>query len=117
MTLTIRVRRRAELDIDEAFAWYALRGEGLGDAFLRALEACFGRIVRNPESYVVAHGRVRRARLHRFPYGVYYTIREDFIDILAVYHGDRYRHGVEMSAPPLHLSPTCRQARSARAAS
>lgn len=89
MTLPIRVRRRAELDIDEAFAWYELRGEGLGDAFLRALEACFARIVRHPESHVVAHGRVRRARLHRFPYGIYYTIREDFIDILAVYHGRR----------------------------
>jgi len=41
------------------------------------------------EAHVVAHGRVRRARLHRFPYGVYYTIREDFIDVLAVYHGRR----------------------------
>jgi plasmid stabilization system protein ParE len=81
VTLPIRVRRRAELDIDEAFTWYALRGEGLGDAFLRALEACFARIARHPESHIVAHGRVRRARLHRFPYGVYLTIREDFIDI------------------------------------
>ena len=89
MTLPIRVRRRAELDIDEAFAWYALRGEGLGDAFLRVLEACFARIARHPESHIVAHGRVRRARLHRFPYGVYFMIREDFIDILAVYHGRR----------------------------
>jgi len=64
VTLPIRVRRRAEFDIDEAFAWYELRGEGLGDALLRA-------------------------RLHRFPYGVYFTIREDFIDILSVYHGRR----------------------------
>ena len=90
MTLPIRVRRGAELDIDEAFAWYELRGEGLGDAFLRARwKPASGGSSRHPESHVVAHGRVRRARLHRFPYGVYYTIREDFIDILAVYHGRR----------------------------
>jgi hypothetical protein len=33
--------------------------------------------------------RVRRASLRRFPYGVFYTIREDRIDVLAVYHARR----------------------------
>jgi len=89
VTLPVRVRHRAELDIDEAYAWYESRAEDLGEAFLRALEACFAQIERLPEAHVVAHGRVRRARLRRFPYGVYYTIREDFIDVLAVYHGRR----------------------------
>jgi len=53
------------------------------------VDACFARIERLPEAHVAAHGRVRCARLRRFPYGVYYTIREDFIDVLAVYHGRR----------------------------
>jgi plasmid stabilization system protein ParE len=75
--------------MDEAYAWYESRAEGVGDAFLRAIEACFARIARQPESYEIQHKRVRRARLRRFPYGVYYTIREDFIDVLAVYHGRR----------------------------
>lgn len=86
MTLTVRVRHRAELDVDEAFAWYEARADGLGETFLRAVEACLARIARRPEAHVVAHGRVRRARLHRFPYGVYYVIRQEFIDVLAVYH-------------------------------
>jgi plasmid stabilization system protein ParE len=89
VTLRVRVRRRAELDIDEAYAWYESRAEGLGEAFLRAMEAGFARIERRPEAHVVAHGRVRRARLHRVPYCIYYTIRENFIDVLAVYHGRR----------------------------
>jgi plasmid stabilization system protein ParE len=89
VTLPVRVRRRAELDIDDAYTWYEARAEGVGEAFLRAVEACFARIARHPEAHVVAHGRVRRARLHRFPYGVYYTVREDCIDVLAVYHGRR----------------------------
>lgn len=89
MRLPVRVRRRAELDVDEAYAWYEERVEGLGEAFLRAVEACFVRIAQNPEAHVVAHGRVRRARLHRFPYGAYYVIRDGFIDVLAVYHGRR----------------------------
>ncbi len=89
MTPTIRVRPRAETDIDEAYAWYESRVETLGEAFLRAVEACFARIVRNPEAHLIVHGRVRRARLHRFPYGVYYVIRDETIDVLAVYHGRR----------------------------
>ncbi len=89
MTLPLRVRRRAELDIDETYAWYELRAEGLGEAFLRAVDACLARIARHPEANAVQHDRVRRARLRRFPYGVFYAIREDFIDVLAVYHGRR----------------------------
>lgn len=89
MTLRLRVRARAELDLDQAYAWYASRAEGLGEAFLRSVDACLARIQRHPEAHAVAHGRVRRARLHRFPYGVYYTIREDFIDVLSVYHARR----------------------------
>jgi toxin ParE1/3/4 len=53
------------------------------------MDACFTRIRRHPEAFAVAHGRVQRARLRRFPYSVFYTIREDFIDVLAVYHARR----------------------------
>jgi len=51
VTPPVRVRRRAELDVDEAYAWYEARAEGLGEAFLRAVEACFARMVRHPEAH------------------------------------------------------------------
>lgn len=89
MTDAFRIRRRAELDLDEAYIWYESRGLGLGEAFLRSVEACLARIRRHPEAYALQLGRVRRARLHRFPHSVFYVIREDFIDVLAVYHGRR----------------------------
>lgn len=89
MTLPLRVRRRAELDLAEATAWYEARSEGLGEAFLRAARACFARISSHPESFPEVASRVRRARLRRFPYGVYYVLREDAIDVLAVYHSRR----------------------------
>ena len=89
MTLPLRVRRRAELDLDEAYDWYELRAVGLGESFLQSAEACLARIQRHSEAYALAHGRVRRARLHRFPYSVFYVIRENSIDVLAVYHGRR----------------------------
>jgi plasmid stabilization system protein ParE len=51
VTLPVRVRRRAEFDVDEAYAWYESRAEGLGEAFLRAVEACFARITRHPAHF------------------------------------------------------------------
>jgi plasmid stabilization system protein ParE len=89
VTLPIRVRRRAELDIDDALTWYESRAPGLGAARLRAVDACLARIARHSEAYSIQHDRVRRARLRRFPYGVFYVIREDLVDVLAAYHGRR----------------------------
>ena len=87
--MRLSLRRRAERDLDEAYAWYEPRSPGLGESFLRAADACFARIQRDPELYAVQHDRVRRARLHRFPYSVFYVIRADWIDVLAVYHARR----------------------------
>ena len=89
MSLPLRVRRRAELDMAEAYAWYEARDEGLGEAFLTAVEACFDRIEQHPESAPQVEGRVRRARLRRFPFGVHYVVRDHCIDVLAVYHSRR----------------------------
>ena len=87
--MRLSLRQRAERDLDEAHAWYEARSLGLGESFLRSADACFDRIQRDPELYAIQHGRVRRARLRRFPYAVSYVIRDDRIDVLAVYHARR----------------------------
>lgn len=87
--MRLTLRPRAERDLDEAYAWYEERSPGMAEVFLRSAEACFARIERHPKLYPIADGRVRRGRLHRFPYSVYYLIREDRIDVLAVYHARR----------------------------
>jgi len=87
--LPISLRPRAEADLADAFGWYEERLPGLGLAFLLSVDACFARIQRYPEAWPEAHRRVRRAPLRRFPYGVFYVIREDRIDVLAVYHARR----------------------------
>jgi len=77
------------MDLDDAFSWYELRQSGLGDVFLSSVEACFVRLRREPEIYPLKHARVRRARVHRFPYWVYFVVRSSHIDVLAVYHERR----------------------------
>ena len=87
--MRLSLRQRAEYDLDEAYAWYESRSPGLGESFLRATDACLDRIRRDPDLYAIQHDRARRARLHRFPYSVFYLIRDDAIDVLAVYHSRR----------------------------
>ena len=87
--MRLSLRQRAELDIDDAYVWYESRLSGLGETFLRSVDACFDRLCREPEIYPIQHDRVRRAPLHRFPYSVFYVIRTDHVDVLAVYHSLR----------------------------
>lgn len=76
----------AEADINEAFAWYERKGQGLCDEFVRCLDACVAKIERNPLLYPVEHRKMRRALVRRFPYEVLYEIEEDEIVVYAVYH-------------------------------
>jgi plasmid stabilization system protein ParE len=64
VSLPVSLRRRAEADLADAFRWYEARLPGLGEALLRAVE-------------------------QSFPYAVFYVVREDRIDVLAVYHARR----------------------------
>jgi hypothetical protein len=69
----IRVSRRAAFEVDAAFSWYEAQRPGLGTEFLRTVEAALAGIARHPAMYAAVRGRVRRALLRRFPYGVFYV--------------------------------------------
>ncbi len=86
MTYKIIVRPEAEREIQEAFDWYENRSEGLGAEFLRAADACLSGVQRNPEVYQIVHTEIRRALLRRFPYALFYLVREDTIIVLACFH-------------------------------
>ena len=42
-----------------------------------------------PELYVVALENIRRGKLRRFPYLVYYRVLADRVEVVAVLHGSR----------------------------
>ena len=86
----LQVRAPAESDIADAVAWYDRQADGLGAEFIRALDASFASILRAPESYPVVHGEIRRALLRRFPYAVFYLLRDDAVIVIACLHGRRH---------------------------
>ena len=64
----------AELDIQQAFAYYEDYQEGRGTVFLQHLEAAFEQLGRFPESGARFRHGYRRLLVPRFPYGIFYTL-------------------------------------------
>ena len=79
----------AESDLEYARDWYERQSDGLGDAFLLAIEEVLERIDRTPELNAVVHQNVRRALTRRFPYAVYYQIEGDEVVVVGVFHAGR----------------------------
>jgi len=89
MTLRVRLRPSARLDLIEARDWYDSKEPGLGREFLMEFSACIERIRTNPEAHPVVHEDYRRAPLHRFPYSVFYRIEPRTIGVVACFHASR----------------------------
>ena len=89
MTPRLFLRPEAKEDIREAFAWYEERSTGLGFEFLRALRAALSPLTREPYQFSVVLEDIRRTRLRRFPYSVFYVATESSTSVIAVMHDRR----------------------------
>jgi len=89
LTLPLVLAPEAEDDLLDATDWYDANQPGLGDAFLRSVDASFARIGRFPQSFPANDHDIRSALLRRFPYAVLFRIRETRIEVIAIWHGRR----------------------------
>jgi plasmid stabilization system protein ParE len=89
MTRRLVLRPQAAAELDEAAGWYSARARGLGAEFLRAVDAAFAAIERNPLQFPHIHGSIRRAVLRRFPYSIVFTATEEEMVVLSVFHSSR----------------------------
>lgn len=90
MSLPIVLRPDAEDDLRSALEWYEGQRAGLGDDFTTAVDQFFARIQAFPELYATVHANVRRGKLKRFPYVVYYRVHPDRLEVIAILHGSRH---------------------------
>ena len=79
----------AETDIADAVKWYERRATAVGVRFIAELDEAVGRVAANPMQYPVVYKNVRRALLRRFPYALFFRIREDVIQVLGCFHTSR----------------------------
>jgi len=79
----------SDADIEAAFEWYESEQPGLGLEFLNEIRATHLRILDEPLKYAVLRSGIRRAITRRFPYGIYFSIEDDVVLIIAVLHTAR----------------------------
>jgi plasmid stabilization system protein ParE len=89
VTLRVIFRRAAQAEFIDAAAWYDQRREGLGEEFVREIEIAIDKVAQSPASYPIVSGDVRRTVIRRFPYCIYFRIRQNQLVVLAVFHGRR----------------------------
>lgn len=76
----------AEVEFQEAIEYYEKRQENLGYDFAIEIHSAIQRALDFPEAWPVFRNKVRRSLVHRFPFGVLYSLHEDRIFVIAVMH-------------------------------
>ncbi len=89
MTRRLTILPQAELDVGDATAWYEEQRTGLGGELLNELDSVVQRVVRSPFQFPEIKNDIRRALLRRFPYSVYFRVRNEIIQLIAVLHQHR----------------------------
>lgn len=90
MSRRLVLQIQAEVDVDQAMAWYESERTGLGIEFLQDLNVLLERVEDNPLQFPLVHQEMRRGMLSRFPYGVCFTVDATQILVLAVVHLHRH---------------------------
>ena len=89
MSLELILRPEAEADALEAYRWYSEQVAGLGEDFLAEVERALESIRDNPEANRKLHREFRRALTRRFPYAIFYAVRDNRIVVFAILHTAR----------------------------
>lgn len=86
MNWHVLIRRRAELDLQEARDWYEGQRAGLGAEFLAAAATAIAALEELPERFPDYYRGFRRAFTPRFPYKVFFRIEGDLVIVFRVLH-------------------------------
>ncbi len=89
MKTPLRLTAAAKRDVFKARAWYLEEAPAVADEFRDDLRTLMVRIEEIPTLYPVVHREVRRGNLARFPYAVFYRVRLEEIQVIAVMHQAR----------------------------
>ena len=80
------VRPDAEADIAAGYGWYEEQQEGLGTKFVEEVSSTIDAIVREPLRFPAVFRKLRRALVHRFPYGIFFVVRAEAVIVVAAMH-------------------------------
>lgn len=77
---------QAEIELNKAIDHYCDIKPALGYDFALEVKAAIDRAVNVPLAWQVIEGDIRRSLVHRFPYGVLYSVEVNYIIVIAIMH-------------------------------
>jgi plasmid stabilization system protein ParE len=90
VTWRLVVRPQARTELLDVRRWYEDQRAGLGAEFAREADRALSLLGQTPEAFQRVHRDIRRIRLHRFPYAIYFRVLEDGVVVLAFMHARRH---------------------------
>jgi toxin ParE1/3/4 len=87
--MRVRLTQEAKGELADAQDWYDHQAPGLGPRFMAEYRALAARLADNPRRFPALHGVTRRAGFRRFPYGLFFRIRADEVEVFACLHVSR----------------------------
>jgi len=85
----VKINPFAEFDLKIAADWYAAQKEGLNMDFINEIEKTLHRIQQNPLQFSYVRKKIRMSIVKRFPYGIYFYISKDIVNVFAILHFSR----------------------------
>lgn len=88
MAFQYKLHQAAHEEYINAYEWYELRQNGLGDKFMIAVEKRIFQISENPEYFSLLQGRFRQVKIEGFPFILAYEFfpQRKLIHIASIYH-------------------------------
>ena len=84
--MTFEFHPEADQEFIQAAAYYEECSPGLGMDFFREVSVSIRNAVEYPTMWPEIEGGIRRCLVHRFPYGILFSIESDRIYLLAIMH-------------------------------
>lgn len=85
----LKINPFAELDLEDSFEYYENQKEGLGEEFLSEVKTTLKRITENPDQFPKSSKDVRKALIDRFPFIIFFYVKEAIINVFAIFHCSR----------------------------
>ena len=90
----------AERELLESKSFYAEQKDELGFEFLNEVELTINRLSSNPFQFPSHRIKmVRKAKVDRFPFNIFFAIQGNIINILAIFHCSRNQKSLKKRAP------------------
>ena len=86
---SLRFHPEVEGDLQKIYSWYEEKLYGLGDDFLQIFYSSIELITENPLQFPKIYKNYHRYLLRKFPYALYYIVKDDLIIIMGVFHHSR----------------------------